>query len=71
MIVAPGLLENRDLFFHDFVAFPVVHAEGVKLHLKIAQTQAEQQSISGQILQRVDHQGQQQRMTMRDQRAVA
>src|SRR5262245_12824605 len=63
--------QNRYLFAHDFVAGPLTHADGIKLLLKRSKPQAQQQSVPSHITQRVEHQGEQNRVPVWNQRAKA
>ena len=63
--------QNFYLFADDFVAGPLTHADGIKLLLKRSQSQAQQQSVPSHITQRVEHQGEQNRMPVWNQRAKA
>lgn len=71
MVVGPGPAQDLHLLLGHLVTRPVGHAERVELHLEVADAEAEDQPVSGHVLQRIDHQREQQRMAMRDQRTEA
>src|SRR5439155_1154357 len=63
--------QNRDLFPDNLVAWPLTHADGIKLLLKRSQSQAQQQPIPSHVPQGVEHQREQDRMPVWNQRAEA